>query len=129
MRIGLDVHVLSGPHQGTSSVWYNLLREFSSEHEYVLYSFTPAELKRQFPQSHFIHRQIPRIPAPARIQFAFPYVARRDNCDVFHSNYYGPIVGGPPLVLHVHDLIYRDFTEYSTGIPLALVAPSRRATR
>ena len=128
MRIGLDVHVLSGPHQGTSSVWLNLLREFSSEHEYVLYSFTPAELKRQFPQSHFIHRQIPRIPALARIQFTFPYMSRRDKCDVFHSNYYGPIVGGPPLVLHVHDLIYLDFPEYSTGIRRAMFATLGRAS-
>src|SRR5438105_4105374 len=128
MRIGLDVHVLSGPHQGTSSVWLNLLGEFSSEHEYVLYSFAPAELKRQFPQSHFIHRQIPRIPALARIQFAFPYMARRDKCDVFHSNYYGPIVGGPPLVLHVHDLIYLDFPEYSTGIRRAMFGTLGRAS-
>jgi len=128
MRIGLDVHVLSGPHQGTSSVWLNLLPEFSSEHEYVLYSFTPDELKRQFPQSHFIHRQIPRITALARIQFAFPYMARRDKCDVFHSNYYGPIVGGPPLVLHVHDLIYMDFPEYSTGIRRAMFATLGRAS-
>ena len=128
MRIGLDVHVLSGPHQGTSSVWLNLLGEFSSEHEYVLYSFATEELKRQFPQRHFIHRQIPRIPALARIQFAFPYMTRRDKCDVFHSNYYGPIVGGPPLVLHVHDLIYLDFPEYSTGIRRAMFATLGRAS-
>ncbi|MFN2603989.1 MAG: glycosyltransferase family 4 protein [Gemmatimonadaceae bacterium] len=128
MRIGLDVHVLSGPHQGTSSVWVNLLSEFPSEHEYVLYSFTPAELKRQFPQPHFVHRQIPRIPALARIELAFPYMARRDNCDVFHSNYYGPLVGGPPLVLHVHDLIYLDFPEYSTGIRRAMFATLGRAS-
>jgi glycosyltransferase involved in cell wall biosynthesis len=128
MRIGLDVHVLSGPHQGTSSVWTNLLREFSAEHEYVLYSFDPSELKQRFPQPHFIHRSIPRIPALARIQFAFPYMTRRDKCDVFHANYYGPIVGGPPLVLNVHDLIYMDFPEYSTGIRRAMFATLGRAS-
>lgn len=128
MRIGLDVHVLTGPHQGTTSVWSNLLSELPSSNEYILYSFAPAEVQRLFPQPHFIHRRIPSLPAPARIQFAFPIMARRDRCDVFHANYYGPIVGGPPLVLHVHDVIYLDFPEYSTGARRALFATLGRAS-
>ena len=128
MRIGLDVHVLTGPHQGTTSVWLNLLSELPLSNEYVLYSFAPEELERRFPQSHFIHRRIPGIPAPARIQVAFPYMTRRDGCDVFHANYYGPIIGGPPLVLHIHDLIYLDFPEYSTGVRRAMFATLGRAS-
>jgi len=128
MRIGLDVHVLTGPHQGTTSVWINLLNELPPTHEYVLYSFDPDEVSRRFPQRHFIHRRIPRIPAVARIQIAFPFMTRRDRCDVFHANYYGPIVGGPPLVLHVHDVIYLDFPEYSTGVRSALFATLSRAS-
>jgi glycosyltransferase involved in cell wall biosynthesis len=128
LRIGLDVHVLTGPHQGTSSVWTNLLNELSGANEYVLYRFDPEKLKLEFPQKHFIHRGIPSIPAVARIQFAFPFMTRRDGCDVFHSNYYGPIVGGPPLVLHVHDLIYMDFPEYSTGMRRAMFATLGRAS-
>jgi glycosyltransferase involved in cell wall biosynthesis len=128
MRIGLDVHVLTGPHQGTTSVWLNLLSELPSSNEYVLYSFEPPVLKRQFPQQHFIHRRIARVPAIARIQIAFPYMTRRDRCDVFHANYYAPIVGGPPVVLHVHDLIYLDFPEYSTGFRRAMFATLGRAS-
>jgi len=128
MRIGLDVHVLTGPHQGTTSVWINLLNELPPTHEYVLYSFDPDEVSRRFPQRHFIHRRIPRIPAAARIQLAFPFMTRRDRCDVFHANYYGPLIGGPPLVLHVHDVIYLDFPEYSTGVRSALFATLSRAS-
>jgi len=128
MRIGLDVHVLTGPHQGTTSVWLNLLNELPSSNEYVLYSFAPAEVQRRFPQAHFIHRRIPSVPAPARIQLAFPIMTRRDRCDVFHANYYGPIIGGPPLVLHVHDVIYLDSPEYSTGARRALFATLGRAS-
>lgn len=128
MRIGLDVHVLTGPHQGTSSIWTNLLTELPPSHEYVLYSFDPRAVARQFPQPHFIHRRIPPVPAIARIQIAFPLMMRRDRCDVFHANYYGPIVGGAPLVLHVHDVIYLDFPEYSTGIRSALFATLGRAS-
>jgi glycosyltransferase involved in cell wall biosynthesis len=128
MRIGLDVHVLTGPHQGTTSVWMNLLNHLPPTHEYVLYSFDPYEVNRRFPQAHFIHRRIPRIPAAARIQIAFPFMTRRDRCDVFHANYYGPIVGGPPLVLHVHDVIYLDFPEYSTGVRSTLFATLSRAS-
>jgi glycosyltransferase involved in cell wall biosynthesis len=128
MRIGLDVHVLTGPHQGTTSVWMNLLSELPPTHEYVLYSFEPDAVSRRFPQKHFIHRRIPRMPAAARIQIAFPFMTRRDGCEVFHANYYGPIVGGPPLVLQVHDLIYLDFPEYSTGMRTTLFATLSRAS-
>jgi glycosyltransferase involved in cell wall biosynthesis len=128
MRVGLDVHVLTGPHQGTTSVWLNLLTELRSSHEFVLYSFAPEELAQRFPQPHFIHRRIPSIPALARIQFAFPLMARRDGCDALHMNYYGPLAGGPPLVLHVHDLIYLDFPEYSTGMRRAMFATLGRAS-
>jgi len=128
MRIGLDVHVLTGPHQGTTSVWLNLLNELPPSHEYVLYSFAPEDLGRRFSQQHFIHRRIPRMPALARIQLAFPFMTRRDRCDVFHSNYYGPILGGPPLVLHVHDVIYIDFPHYSSGIRRALFSTLGRAS-
>jgi glycosyltransferase involved in cell wall biosynthesis len=109
-------------------VWLNLLSELPASNEYVLYSFAPEELERRFPQPHFIHRGIPGIPALARIQVAFPYMTRRDGCDVFHANYYGPIIGGPPLVLHVHDLIYIDFPEYSTGVRRAMFATLGRAS-
>lgn len=128
MRIGIDVHVLTGPHQGTSSVWINLLNDLPPTHEYVLYSFDPDEVSRRFSQRHFIHRRIPKMPAAARIQIAFPFMTRRDRCDVFHANYYGPIIGGPPLVLHVHDVIYLDFPEYSTGARGAMFATLSRAS-
>lgn len=128
MRIGLDVHVLTGPHQGTTSVWLNLLSELPPTHEYVLYSFDPEEVRRRFPQRHFIHRRIPRMPAALRIQIAFPFMTRRDGCDVFHANYYGPIIGGPPLVLQVHDLIYLDFPQYSTGMRTAMFETLSRAS-
>lgn len=128
MRIGLDLHVLTGPHQGTASVWENLLNELPASHEYILYSFDPQMLERRFPQRHFFHRRIPRIPPVARIQLAFPFMTRRDKCDVFHANYYGPLVSTTPLVLHVHDLIYLDFPQYSTGIRRALFATLGRAS-
>src|SRR5687768_4453459 len=128
MRIGLDVHVLSDPHQGTTSVWLNLLSELPSSNEYILYSFAPAEMQRRFPQPHFVHRRIPSMPAAARIQLAFPIMTRRDRCDVFHANYYGPIMAGPPVVLQVHDVIYLDFPDYSTGTRRALFATLGRAS-
>jgi glycosyltransferase involved in cell wall biosynthesis len=68
------------------------------------------------------------MPAAARIQIAFPLLTRRDRCDVFHANYYGPIIGGPPLVLQVHDLIYLDFPQYSTGMRTTLFQTLSRAS-
>jgi glycosyltransferase involved in cell wall biosynthesis len=113
VRIGLDVHVLNGPSQGTASSWSNLLRHLSPLHEYRLYSFDPALTARLFPEPHFVHCRIPIHQPHVRIQLVYPWLARRDHCDVFHVNYYGPLLGAPGLVVTIHDVIYLDFPEYA----------------
>jgi len=113
VRIGIDVHVLNGPPQGTASVWLNLLPHLPPTHEYLLYSFDPQLTARLLPGSHFIHRRIPVHQSHVRIQLVYPWLARRDRCDAFHVNYYGPWFGAPGLVVTIHDLVYLDFPEYA----------------
>lgn len=113
MRIGIDVHVLNGPPQGTASVWLNLLPHLPATHEYWLYSFDPALTARLLPAPHFVHRRIPVRQPHLRIQLVYPWLARRDRCDAFHVNYYGPWFGAPGLVVTIHDLVYLDFPEYA----------------
>src|SRR2546425_1085221 len=48
-----------------------------------------------------------------RIQLVYPWLARRDGCDVFHVNYYGPWFGAPGLVVTIQDLIYLDFPAFA----------------
>lgn len=119
MRIALDVHVLTGPPQGTVTVWETLLPALPPEHEYVLLSFDPAETRRRYPQPWFEHRAIPLHFAPARIALAYPLLARRLGCQVLHVNYFGPPAGAKGLVVSMHDVLYLDFPE--------LVPPARRA--
>jgi len=113
VRIGLDVHVLNGPPQGTASAWRNLLRHLAPPHEYRLYSFDPALTARLFPEPHFVHCRIPIHQPHVRIQLVYPWLARRDHCDAFHVNYYGPWLGAPGLVVTIHDVIYLDFPAYA----------------
>ena len=119
MRIGLDVHVLSGQHQGTVTVWTSLLQHLPPRHTYVLYSFDPEATRRTFPGAHFEHRRIPIRNSWLRILIAYPWLARRDRCAIFHVNYYGPPVGIRGLVVTVQDLLYLD-------LPGPLVPRSRR---
>ena len=49
MRIGLDVHVLHGAAQGTSSIWRNLIPALPRDNTYILYSFDPAATRSEFP--------------------------------------------------------------------------------
>jgi glycosyltransferase involved in cell wall biosynthesis len=116
MRVGLDVHVLTGPPQGTASVWRNLLPALPAENSYVLYSFDPGATAAAFPQAHFEHRGIPIHQPHLRILAGYAWLARRDRCDVFHTNYYAPLVGVRGRVLTIHDLVYVDFPEFSTGL-------------
>ena len=109
MRIALDVHVLTGPPQGTVTVWETLLPSLPPQHEYVLLSFDPAETRRRYPQPWFEHRAIPVHFAPVRIALAYPMLARRLGCDILHVNYFGPPIGVPGLVVSMHDVLYLDF--------------------
>jgi glycosyltransferase involved in cell wall biosynthesis len=115
MRIGIDVHVLNGPAQGSASLLVSLLRSLPPKHDYFLYSFAPDETRALFPESHFSHRRIPLRQPHLRIQLLYPLLARRDRCDVFHAQYYGPLVGVPGLVLTIHDVIYLDFPAFAPG--------------
>jgi len=94
-------------------VWLNLLPHLPRAHEYWLYSFDPRLTARLLPGSHFVHRRIPVHQAHVRIQLIYPWLARRDRCDAFHVNYYGPWFGAPGLVVTIHDLVYLDFPEYA----------------
>jgi glycosyltransferase involved in cell wall biosynthesis len=113
MRVGLDVHVLTGAPQGTTTVWRAMLGHLPSDDTYILYSFDPAATATEFPQAHFVHRRIPTRQAHLRFQVAYPWLGRRDRCDVFHTNYYLPLLGVPGSVVTIHDLIYVDFPAFA----------------
>src|SRR5260370_7979293 len=53
VRIGLDVHVLSGPPQGTASALRNLLRHLPPPHDNPLYTFAPPLTATLLPTPHF----------------------------------------------------------------------------
>lgn len=111
MRIGLDIHVLSGQHQGTVTVWTSLLQHLPTGHTYILYSFDPEATRAAFPAPHFEHRRIPVRNPLLRFLIVYPWLARRDRCDVFHVNYYGPPVGLRRMVVTLHDLLYLDLPD------------------
>src|ERR1700722_11336853 len=113
MRVGLDVHVLTGPAQGTVTVWRAMLRQLPPDATYVLYSFDPAITAAEFPAPHFEHRRIPVRQPHLRFQLVYPVLARRDRCDVFHTNYYLPLLAGPGSVVTIHDIIYLDFPAFA----------------
>jgi glycosyltransferase involved in cell wall biosynthesis len=115
MRIGLDVHVLDGVHQGSATVWQALLDELPPVHTYILYSYDPDRTARLFPQPHFEHRRISLPTAPLRLLFALPWSAWRDRCDVLHVNYVAPPWSPVPLVVTIHDLLYLDLP---AGVPV-----------
>ena len=109
--------MLGGQHQGTVTVWTGLLQHLPSRHEYILYSFDPELTRTSFPQAHFEHRRIPVRNPWLRFLAVYPWLARRDRCDVFHLNYYAPPLGMRGIVVTLHDLLYLD---------LARLAPPRQ---
>jgi glycosyltransferase involved in cell wall biosynthesis len=116
LKVGIDVHTLTGAPQGMSTVWLGVLEQMSPRFEYWLFSYDPDATRRLLPQKHFRHARIRHHSGPLRLFWDLPHLARRHRCDVLHVNYVAPLWFAPPIVLTIHDLIYLDFPHFSTGI-------------
>ena len=95
MRVGIDVSPLAQTRAGTARYLKALLRGLDGRPDVEVRHFAfggdrrPATLAREL----------------AWYPFALPRAARRAGVDVLHSpTYRGPVRGGPPLVVTVHDL-------------------------
>ena len=99
------------------TVWRSLLAHLPSHHQYILYSFDPELTRAEFPQAHFEHRRIPVRNPWLRFLLVYPWLSRRDRCDIFHLNYYAPPFGVRRIVVTLHDLLYLD---------LPVLAPRRQ---
>jgi glycosyltransferase involved in cell wall biosynthesis len=116
VKVGIDLHTLTGAPQGMTTVWLSMLEALSPRFEYWLFSHDPETTRRLLPQAHFRHARIPHHSRMLRLFWDLPRLARRHGCDVLHVNYVAPLWFAPPIVLTIHDLIYLDFPEFSTGI-------------
>lgn len=116
MRVGLDLHTLSGLMQGSRTYMANLaarLPAAAPDIDFVFYAVDPdAPGIRQLAgdAANVAFRPIPRGRF-ARLVRPFPGRAARE-VDILHCQYIGPLLGGPTTVLSIHDILHETMPEH-----------------
>lgn len=136
-KVALDGHMIGTRETGNETYVAQLTSALArlGGYDYSLYTphpqNVPPELKSIVGLSV---RAFPDAPAPARIAWLYPRMARRDGISLLHMTYVAPPLPSCPIVLTVHDVSYRIFPQFfSPRVRLILgllVGPSaRRAAR
>ena len=110
MRVGLDLHTLSGLMQGSRTYMANLaarLPTAAPDLEFVYYVPDPDD-----PAVHALLPEAANVtwrPIPpgrrARLLWPFPQRLRRE-VDVFHCQYLAPLMPTVPCVVSIHDILH-----------------------
>ncbi len=116
MKVGLDLHTLSGLMQGSRTYMANLaarLPAAAPDIGFVFYAVDPdAPEIRQLAgdAANVVFRPIPggRL---ARLVWPFPGRAARE-VDILHCQYIGPLLDGPATVLSIHDILHETMPEH-----------------
>jgi glycosyltransferase involved in cell wall biosynthesis len=116
VRVGLDLHTLSGLMQGSRTYMANLaarLPAAAPDIDFVFYAPDPdaPAIRALAPDA----RNVAYRPMPhgrfGRLVRPFPARAARE-VDVLHCQYVGPLCGGPAVVLSVHDILHETLPQY-----------------
>lgn len=111
MRVGLDLHTVTGLMQGSRTYIDALARALlkAGGNDYLLYLPDPAT--SDYPGSS------PRpVPASrARRLLGFGRALRRDRADLFHCQYLAPPLLPCPCVLTLHDILHETHPQFYPG--------------
>ncbi len=116
MRVGLDLHSLSGLMQGSRTYMANLaarLPAAAPDIDFVFYAVDPHAPHIRALAGEARNVVLRPIPAGrfARLVWPFPDRAARET-DLLHCQYLGPLRGGPPTVLSIHDILHETMPEH-----------------
>ncbi len=115
MKIGFDMHSLSGISQGTKTYTLQLvnsLLKIDDRNNYFLYYTGEREpIERQFPQQNVSLKKIVPHQRILRIPVSFPIKLVLDGVDLFHCQYMGPVFSPKPYVVSIHDIIHEYMPE------------------
>jgi glycosyltransferase involved in cell wall biosynthesis len=130
MKIGIDARFLTHPQCGGFKTYTECLvaalAAVDANNEYVLYLDRPADQDTAVPATgniavRVVPGSLPMIGMPWREQFSLPRQIARDRLDLFHSpSLTAPLHMGCPLVLTLHDMIWRVPETYNGHSPQPL---------
>lgn len=119
MRVGLDLHGLTGLMQGSRTHVANLavrLPAAAPEMDFVFYVPNPQASEARVLAGGAPNVTLRSIPAgrAARLLWPFPARAARE-VDVLHCQYVAPLTPTAPCVITLHDILHESLPQYFPG--------------
>ena len=114
MRFSVDAHAIGCHLTGNEVYIRNLLKQFAridAESEFIAYVSKPGALA-QLPE-RIDTRWVSSNPYK-RLGLDIPRWVRKDQPDLLHVQYTGPVVSPAPVVASVHDVSFLEFPQYFT---------------
>lgn len=128
MRIGIDARFLTHPQRGGFKTYTThliaALTRLDAANDYVLYTDRPLDATSTLPpnfRAEVVPGAAPMVGLAWREQVDLPRRVARDQLDLLHA----PCLTAPlrlacPLVVTIHDMIWRFPEEFSAGVRLPL---------
>jgi len=115
MRILIDAHMLGERETGNETYVANLIRGLHAcrtDESFLLATTNPALLREQGLLAEGFEA-VPVSSSPLkRLTWDLPHIVRRENVDVLHVTYTGPMAVSCPLVVSVHDVSFKHMPEW-----------------
>jgi len=117
-RIGIDLHVVDGIFQGSRSHCLELFSRvvaLSPEFDFILLVGTPETLlsfSERFALPNVTIQRMPARPAPARLLWQLPHLAREYGLSLLHTQYVAPPLPFCTTAVTVHDVLFESHPQY-----------------
>ncbi len=121
MRIGVDLHVLTGKFQGSRRYLSNIYRSLLSQdrtNEYFLFVNDAIKLREPWLSLGQLI-EFGTTSSLSRLTWASPLLSKRHKLDMFHFQYVSPLWIPSLTLLTVHDILFETHPQYFT-IPFVL---------
>lgn len=113
MRILLDAHMLGAQEGGNETYIAGLLQGFedlAAHNAQITALYSPHY--QPLPYRHTAARHFGGTGALGRLLRELPTVCRREQADLLHVTYNAPLYQPCPVIVSVHDVIYRRYPAY-----------------
>lgn len=114
MRLGVDMHVLQGKHQGSKTylekIYLSLVTLSKPNLELFFYFSESSPVPEQWRDIGEV-RTVPG-GSSRRLGYGFSIATRRDGIDVFHSQYIAPLYCNVNHIVTIHDILFETHPQF-----------------
>jgi len=115
LRVGIDIHSVGSRKGGNATYYRELLKELINlrcDHNFLLYYTHPTAAQQFTPDGRFVFERLFPSSRWLRIPFTLPWLAWRDQLDLFHAQFIVPPFLRCKTVTTIPDIAYEHSPEF-----------------